>query len=139
MTNIYAPHLDLFSLPPTQTQVSDGVWDTIKAESNFSTGTVTFEIKGSSNQYLNLAESELQIRCQLVNKKTATNVDLTTDKAVGVVNNFMSSIFNQVQVKLNNVPSENSNSYYAYRAYIENLLNHSEEAKDTYLRNCYFV
>ena len=139
MTNIYAPHLDLFNLPPTQTQVSDGVWDTIKAESNYSTGTVTFEIKGSSNQYLNLAESELQIRCQVVNKTTGKKVDLKESKLVGVVNNFMSSIFNQVQVKLNNVPSENSNSYYAYRAYIENLLNHSEEAKKTYLQNCLFV
>ena len=54
---------------------------------------------------------------------------------VGVVNNLLHSIFEQVQVYLNNTPVENSNKTYPYRAYLENLLCYNRESKETLLRS----
>ena len=42
-------------------------------------------------------------------------------------------MFKQIQVFMNNSPVENTNDTYAYRAYIENLLCYSKEAKGTFL------
>ena len=55
----------------------------------------------------------------------ATHADISN---IGQVNNFMHSLFSQVDVSFNQklvTPPSNS---YAYRAYIENLLNYSTDA-----------
>ena len=57
-----------------------------------------------------------------------------TDK-ISVVNNFMHSLFEQVQVYINNTPVENTNKLYQYKAYLENLLCYGKEAKETMLYN----
>ena len=50
-------------------------------------------------------------------------------KNVGPVNNFMHSIFNQVNVFFNQKPVFRPNNAYAYRSYIETLLNYRSAAK----------
>ena len=44
--------LDLFSLPSTQTNIEDGQWDVVKPQSNFNTGTVTFDIGSTGQHYI---------------------------------------------------------------------------------------
>ena len=48
--------LDLFSIPPTQIAVEEGVWDDIKPHPNFTEGTVTFDIPGDSSQYRSFSD-----------------------------------------------------------------------------------
>ena len=51
--------LDLFSVPPTQTVVEEGVWDTIQPHSNFSTNSVIkFDIPGTNIHYIDLSQTE---------------------------------------------------------------------------------
>ena len=58
---------------------------------------------------------------------------------VGPVTNFLHSLFDNVTLCLNNKQIENTNSPYAYRAYIENLLNFNQQAKETHLQSCLFA
>jgi hypothetical protein len=52
---------------------------------------------------------------------------------VAPINNFMHSLFNNVQVSLNKKCITSSSNLYHYRAYIENLLNYGHEAKKSHL------
>ena len=55
--------------------------------------------------------------------------------AVGPVNNWVHSLFSQVDVSLNGTLVTPSTTTYSYRAYIETLLSHGKEAKDTQLNS----
>src|SRR5574343_27959 len=123
--------LDIFSVPHTKTSVVEGSWHTIYPYPDFELGsTIRFDITGTNTHYINLAETELHL-CVHVEKKDKTAI-VATDK-VGISNNILHSLFEQVQVYLNNVNVENSNRSYNYRAYVENLLCYSKEAKQTIL------
>ena len=52
---------------------------------------------------------------------------------VGVVNNFLHSLFKQVDVFLKEKQVTQATSTYAYRAYLETLLNYGPSAKDSQL------
>ena len=52
---------------------------------------------------------------------------------IGPVNNFMHSIFNQVDEFFNQKPISPPNNAYAYRLYIETLLNYGSAAKKSHL------
>ena len=124
--------LDLFSVPPTQTSVIESSWDCIYPHPNFKNATqIRFDIAGSNSHYLNLAETELHMKCSITG---GTGGIGATDK-ISVVNNFMHSLFEQVQVYINNTPVENTNKLYQYKAYLENLLCYGKEAKETLLYN----
>ena len=120
--------LDLFSIPPTQIAVVSGVFDDVMPLANY-TNTITFNITGDSKHYIDLSQTELWVKLSLEKNKTIVT-DFTN---IGVVNNLMHSIFSQVQILVNNVEVENSNSHYGYRCYLENLLCYGKEAKETFL------
>jgi hypothetical protein len=129
--------LDLFAVPPTQTSIEEGVWDTIQPHSNFRTGTIQFDIPATSSSYIHMSETELHISAIVSKYDTTAPLTpkvLTATDVVGLTNNWIHSIFSQVEVFLNNTPVENSNSTYAYRAYLENLLNYTPEEKKHFLQ-----
>lgn len=136
--------LDLFSVPPTQIAIEEGVWDNIKPHPNYGQGTITFDIPGDSFHYIDLAQTELWVE---VNISTRNNgqlqqVDFTVNQnspKIAPVNNFLHSLFSQVQISLNNKEVENTNSNYAYRAYLENLLCYDKETKETFLKKELFI
>ena len=114
--------LDLFSVPPTQTSIEEGFYDDLPPQSGFeSSQTVRFDISGDSAHYLNLAETEIHITGKIVKKANHEEGFADTAK-LGVVNNFLSSLFKQATVSVNNVPTENTQTEYAHRAYFENLI-----------------
>ncbi|XP_063994376.1 uncharacterized protein F54H12.2-like [Diachasmimorpha longicaudata] len=55
------------------------------------------------------------------------------EDSVGPVNNFLHSMFNQVDVYFNQKVVTPPNNLYAYRAYIETLLNYGTDAKSSHL------
>ena len=55
--------------------------------------------------------------------------------AVAPVNNFMHSLYNQINIFLNQKPVSPMNNACAYQVYIENLLNHGPAAKNSHLTN----
>ena len=112
--------LDLFDIPPTQTAVTDGFFEEHHPLSTLSYGApIQFTINGDTEFYLDLQNTFLHIKAK-VTKADGTNLD---DRAtVAPVNNWLHSLFSQVDVYLNGTlitPSDNS---YPYRAYLSSLL-----------------
>ena len=63
----------------------------------------------------------------------ANGADLDADMIVGVVNNLLHSLFKQVDVFLKEKQVTQATGTYAYRAYLETLLNYSPAAKKSQL------
>ena len=132
----YKYETDLFSPVPTQTTVEDGSWDRIAPLSGYETGTLEFNV-APTDEYIDLSETQLYLSCS-IRKKVNDKYELLDNNKVGPINNLLHSLFSQVTLWLNNTQIENSNGSYAYRAYIENLLNYGTGAKTSHLKTCLF-
>ncbi|KAJ8665381.1 hypothetical protein QAD02_007043 [Eretmocerus hayati] len=90
-----------------------------------------FVLSGNGDEYIDLAHTLLSLEVSLQAPEN-DDYDAATVSALGIcgpVNNFMHSLFNQVDVFLNQKPVSPPNYLYAYGAYIETLLNYGPAAK----------
>lgn len=132
--------LDIFTVPPTQTSIEKGIWCKVEANDGYksSTSTTSFHIKPISDGYIDFSENFLHLKCS-IRKKHPTDatqtVEIDKNDKIGPINNFFHSIFSQIEVKLNGISVENSNSMYPYRAYFENLMNYDESIQNRLLNN----
>ena len=128
--------LDLFSLPPTQTSIDKGQWVEYHPISTISDGgPIEFFISGSSDEYMDLNQTQLYIQAKITK---ADGTDLTDADQVGPVNLFLQSLFNQVDVSLNDRLISPSTPTYPYRAMIETLLSYGSDAKRSQLTSSLF-
>lgn len=92
---------------------------------------IQFTITGNDINYLDLGESKLYIRAQILDKDGKVIVK-QDDKAVAAyapVNNFLHTMFETVTLHVNDVEITPKSSYYAYRAYLETLLAKGKDYK----------
>ena len=128
--------LDLFSLPPTQTSIDKGQWVEYHPISTISDGgPIEFFISGSGDEYMDLNQTQLYIQAKITK---ADGTDLTDADQVGPVNLFLQSLFNQVDVSLNDRLISPSTPTYPYRAMIETLLSYGSDAKRSQLTSSLF-
>ena len=124
--------LDLFYVPPTQTSIEEGISDDIQPHSSFNTSDVIrFDIVGDSSHFLNLAETELHIVGYIKQKESELGIEPKTK--LGPVNNFLHSLFSQINISINNQNVENTNSAYSFRSYLENLISFNRIEKTSSL------
>ena len=83
---------------------------------------IEFFVKNAAKLYLDLNNSRYLVRCRIV-KKDGTNMPATDACKSGVVNLILHSMFKEVTVLFNNKTVSNSSNMYAYRSYLETLLN----------------
>ena len=123
--------LDLFSIPPTQTSIESGSFEKYHPIATLTdAGPIEFYLPGDGEQYLDLNNIQLYVRACIVNPD---GTNLGNDVHPGPVNLWLHSLFEEVDITLgDNVLTTASNTY-PYRAYLETLLNHTEEAKKTQL------
>ncbi|XP_014206381.1 uncharacterized protein F54H12.2-like [Copidosoma floridanum] len=120
--------LDLFSVPLTQTALEANRWVHYKPVSSLSDESpIEFVISSQNEDYIDLAHTMLRVNVKL------TPYDKDGDALVAPVNNFLHSIFNQVDVYFNQKLVTPPNNAYPYRAYIETLLNYGPAAKSSHL------
>ena len=125
--------LDLFTVPPTQNCITDShVVEHQPMASLDSGGPIEFFIPGSGDDYLDLANTMLHVQAK-VTRANGDNLDAADP--VGPVNNWLQSLFSQVDLYLNGVLVTSSSNSYPYRAYIEALLSYGFDAKSTQLTN----
>jgi len=123
--------LDLFCVPPTQTSIENGAWVEYHPLSSIADGSpIEFEISGTGEEYLDLANSHLYVRVKI---SALDGGNIAADAQVGPVNNFLHSLFSQVDISLNGCLITSSTNTYPYRAYIENLLSYGPETKTSQL------
>ena len=127
--------LDLFSVPPTQVSLEKGLWiDHQPVSSVADGGPITFLCPGTED-YVDLSKTILVVRAK-VTKANGNNLD--ADEHVGIVNNFLHSLFKQVDVFLKEKQVTQATGTYAYRAYLETLLNYGPAAKESQLTAAMF-
>uniref|UniRef100_A0ABD2WI17 Uncharacterized protein n=1 Tax=Trichogramma kaykai TaxID=54128 RepID=A0ABD2WI17_9HYME len=120
----------LFDIPPTQTTIEGSHWVHYKPISSLTDDSpIEFVVPGNGEEYIDLAHTMLSVRVSLI--YTGEQKDPLPE--IGVVNNFMHSIISQADIYFNQKPIVPPNNTYAYRAYIETLLNYGPAAKNSHL------
>ena len=121
--------IDLFSVPPTQQSLERGRWiDYAPLSSVENTDSpINFLIAGT-DEYIDLSKTILTVTGKIT-KSDDTTLGGGDQTSVAPVNNFLHSLFKQVDVYLNGKQVTPAMGTYAYRAYIETLLNYDVSAK----------
>lgn len=124
--------LDLFTLPPTQTSIESGQWVEYKPVAAISDDApIEFVVPGHGDEYLDLSHTMIRVTARTLRKESGTSPE--HPQIVIPVNNFLHSMFSQADVYFNQKLVSPSNNAYAYRAYLETLLNYGSGAKKSHL------
>ena len=121
--------IDLFSVPPTQQSLERGRWIDYAPLSSVENpdSAITYLIAGT-DEYIDLSKTILTVRGEIT-KGDGTTLSGGGQSNVAPVNNFLHSLFKQVDVYLNGKQVTPAMGTYAQRAYIETLLNYDVSAK----------
>ena len=129
--------VDLFSIPPTQLSLEKGRWIEYRPLSSVQNNdsAITFVVAGT-DEYLDLSKTILVVEGKVV---PGTGGDLSTGQAsIAPVNNFLHSLFRQVDVYFNGKQVTPAMGTYAYRSYLETLLNYDVSAKQSQLSSAMY-
>jgi hypothetical protein len=96
---------------------------------------IEFVVPPTGDEYMDLSHAKIRIRVKILTEK---NEPLTAAHSVAPVNNFLHSLFSNVQIELNQKCITPQSGLYNYRAMVENLLNYGGEAKNTHLTSSLF-
>ena len=124
--------VDLFRVPPTQQSLERGRWIDYAPLSSVenANSAITFLIAGT-DEYIDLSKTILTVTGKITKKDGTTKLDSNDQSNVAPVNNFLHSLFRQVDVYLNGKQVTPAMGTYAYRSYIETLLNYDVSAKQS--------
>lgn len=123
--------LDIFATPPTQNSIDSGTTLCVRPISSLTDASpIEFLIPGSGDEYIDLAHTTLHLVAKIILDDPKPKDD---DVNIAPVNNWLHSIFSQVDIYLNQKCITPPSNNYNYRAYIENLLNYGSDAKNSHL------
>ncbi len=130
---------DLFSIPPTQASLEKGRWIDYHPLSSVENddGPITFLAAGTED-YVDLSKTILFVEGKVVKSDGTTDLDSANQANVAPVNNFLHSLFKQVDVYLNGKQVTPAMGTYAYRAYLETLLNYDVSSKGSQLTSAMY-
>ena len=122
-------------MPPTQVSLEKGLWIDHQPVSSVSDGGPITFLCPATEDYVDLSKTILVVRTKVTK---ANRNHLAQDEHVGIVNNFLHSLFKQVDVFLKEKQVTQATGTYAYRAYLETLLNYGPAAKESQLTAAMF-
>ena len=132
--------LDLFNVPATQTAIESSQWVEHRPLTSLSdSAPIEFVITGSGEEYVDLSETYIQVTAQVTKPDGGDLATKTPDGAdgadigIGPVNNWLHSLFSQVDLSLNGRLITPSTNTYPFRAYMETLLTYGPAAKKSHL------
>ena len=125
--------LDVLSVPPTMTSMQESQWvEHFPVASIANDSPIEFMIPPQTEFWTDLSQSFLYVKFKII--QAADDSALANDANIAPVNNFLHSMFSNIDLYLNNKLITSGSNNYPYRAYIENLLSYSPESKKTHLR-----
>ena len=128
----------LFTIPPTQQSLEGGRWVDYQPLSTVQNddSAITFMIAGT-DEYTDLSKTILYVEGKVQNGDES---DLSggSQASIAPVNNFLHSLFKQVDVYFNGKQVTPAMGTYAYRSYIETLLNYDVTAKKSQFSALYY-
>ena len=123
--------LNVLSVPPTMTAMQESQWvEHFPIASLTNNAPIEFIIPPQAEHWTDLSQSYLYVKFKIIK---ADGHALDADSNVAPVNNFLHSMFNGVDLYLNNKLISSNSDTYLYRAYIENLLSYNADSKSTFL------
>lgn len=127
--------LDIFATPPTQTSIESGATLCFRPISALSdTAPIEFLVTASGDEYIDLAHTTLHVIAKIKPDVTSSSSETnSTGPEIAPINNWIHSMFSQIDVYLNQKCISPPSNNYAYRAYLENLLNYGDLAKNSHL------
>lgn len=131
--------LNVFAVPTTQVVFDSSRWLDIPTSTPLmNSGPYEFNIT-DSRSYLQMSRAHVYMRFRLENKVPESKKTETGAKAVevGMINYAGATFFNQVKLEINNTQVYNCTNY-AYKAYLEAVLNHSTDQKNGILQGAGF-
>ncbi|XP_030410029.1 uncharacterized protein F54H12.2-like [Gopherus evgoodei] len=121
--------LDLFQIAPTQTSIEKSIYIGVPPLSAVTeSAPIDFFIAGNGIDYMDLNNMLLYLCCKIVK---GDGTELAVDAEVGLVNYPVASIFSQLDVTLGDRLVSQSNNCSPYRAFIESVLNYSDDTFTT--------
>src|SRR5437868_392144 len=131
---VLAP-FELFSNAPTQTSIEYTRNEEVRPVSQLNTGGyIEFDVNSNLNEYIKLEDIFLYAKFRVLLAKTDKSaVTLADWESVSMVNNVLHSMFNQVDLSINDIQTTISLLTYAHKAYFNDLLFTTAEARDSYL------
>lgn len=131
-TECATTQLDIFAVPMSQTAIESATCIEFHPISNITDGApIEFNINGTGLDYVDLPNVYLHVLVEIVQ---GNGESIGNNSTVGPINNFMHSLFSQVDVRLNENLVSSTNNTYAYRALIETLLSYGPAAKESQLQ-----
>ena len=124
--------LNVLSVPPTMTAMQESQWvEHFPIASLTNNASIEFIIPPRTEHWTDLSQSYLYVKFKIIK---ADGQALDADSNVAPVNNFLHSMFNSVDLYLNNKVISSNSDTYPTRAYIENLLSYNADSKSTHLK-----
>jgi hypothetical protein len=124
--------LDLFYTPPTEGAIQRKRWIQYRPTANITEGSpLEFIIPGSGSQYLDLKHTYLSLLTRIVKEDGSRTTNI---EKVAPVNLTLHSMFNQVDLFLNQKLTSTAGVNYPYKSLIDTLLNSSTEASKSGLQ-----
>ena len=130
---VLAP-FELFSNVPTQTSIEQTRSEEIRPVSQLNTGGyIEFDVNSNLNEYIKLDDIFLYMKFRVNLKKSPGALAADDWKSVSLVNNSLHSMFNQVDLSINDIQTTISLLTYAHKAYLRDLLFNTPDARQNYL------
>ena len=123
--------LDLFTNASTMAALDDG-WTTeyLPTTAINDSSPIKFFVSGDTNHYIDANCTYLYLEVKVT---TNAGANLAENAAVGPINLLAHSLFQQVDIWLNDTLITNASNLYHYRAILETLLSYSKESKTSSL------
>lgn len=131
-TNVALPKLDLFGVPPTQTQIEKTIVTEHRPITSFDgSPTIQFELQTLIDEYLDLEKLVIYFKVKL--NKMTTIKDAKEWDMIAPVNYLLHSMIKQVDIFIGDHQITTSSPTYAYKAYLEAFFGFSHEMKKSHL------
>ena len=139
----HSDNTSLFHTPPRDDLVQGMEWIEYRPVGQLnSEGALEFNVSGNGARYMDLMNTRLKVKFRILQADgqvippAIIEGKPTPDAAkVGPVNLFLQSLWRQVDVSVQQqLVSPNIGTHYAYKAYMETLLNYGRDAKESQLQ-----
>lgn len=118
---IVLEELKLFQIPPTEAAVVKSEWKEYCPLSGIGeSGAIDFRICSEENEYIDLKRSLLKVTCKVIKEDGS---DIPAGESVVLRNNMLHTLWKQIDIYLNEVLISKSSDNYAYKAYLDTILN----------------
>lgn len=125
--------LDLFSLPTIQTSILKTEEISYKPLTSLENqNIIDFVCYGHGDTCIDLSSIHLNLKIQVLKNDGSQYVEEDKEQP-SLVNNIMHSLFRQINLSLNGKTVNVCDNHYAYRSYIESLLNYGSDASKCHL------